>query len=181
MPVRHRPRRRPAVHVPSAGHAPGGLPPALDPAAPLPQRIALPGPTGETNTYLVEPRGAVYCVAASEAGARAQWAVARQTGNHAWFADTPAAQALPGWMPSSRQAGILADADVDHADFQAVLFEGMATLRALNQRIAQRAGPILAVHGLTSTIGAGAAYAPERLLAERSVSVNTPLPAATPA
>ena len=49
----------------------------------------------------------------------------------------------------------------------------MATLRALNQRIAQRAGPILAVHGLTSDAGRGAAYAPERLLAERSVSVNT--------
>ena len=47
-------------------------------------------------------------------------------------------------------------------------------LRALNQRIAQRAGPILAVHGLTSdALAAGAAYAPERLLAERSVSVNT--------
>ena len=97
------PGRRPAVHVPSAGHAPGGLPPALDPAAPLPQRIALPGPTGETNTYLVEPRGAVYCVAASEAGARAQWAVARQTGNHAWFADTPAAQALLSGLDAEQQ------------------------------------------------------------------------------
>ena len=84
------------------------------------------GPTGETNTYLVEPRGAVYCVAASEAGARAQWAVARQTGNHAWFADTPAAQALLSGLDAEQQgqAGILADADVDHADFQAVLFEG---------------------------------------------------------
>ena len=91
-------------------------------------------------------------MAASEAGARAQWAVARQTGNHAWFADTPAAQALLSGLDAEQQgqAGILADADVDHADFQAVLFEGMATLRALNQRIAQRAGPILAVHGLTS-------------------------------
>ena len=87
-----------------------------------------PVPTGETNTYLVEPRG-VYCVAASEAGARAQWAVARQTGNHAWFADTPAAQALLSGLDAEQQgqAGILADADVDHADFQAVLFEGMAT------------------------------------------------------
>ena len=71
----------------------------------------------------------VYCVAASEAGARAQWAVARQTGNHAWFADTPAAQALLSGLDAEQQgqAGILADADVDHADFQAVLFEGMAT------------------------------------------------------
>ena len=106
----------------------GGLPPALDPAAPLPQRIALPGPTGETNTYLVEPRGAVLRGGQRGRRARAR-AVARQTGNHAWFADTPAAQALLSGLDAEQQgqAGILADADVDHADFQAVLFEGMAT------------------------------------------------------
>ena len=80
-------------------------------------------------TPIWSSRAALYCVAASEAGARAQWAVARQTGNHAWFADTPAAQALLSGLDAEQQgqAGILADADVDHADFQAVLFEGMAT------------------------------------------------------
>ena len=159
------------------GTRPEGLPPALDAAAPLPQRIALPGPTGETNTYLVEPRGAVYCVAATEAGARAQWAAARLTGNHAWFADTPAAQALLATLDAEQQgqAGILADDEVDQADYQAVLFEGDGdALRALNQRIAQRPGAILAVHGLTSdALAAGVSYAPERLLTERSISVNT--------
>ncbi|WP_373743559.1 trifunctional transcriptional regulator/proline dehydrogenase/L-glutamate gamma-semialdehyde dehydrogenase [Achromobacter insuavis] len=159
------------------GTRPEGLPPALDAAAPLPQRIALPGPTGETNTYLVEPRGAVYCVAATEAGARAQWSAARLTGNHAWFADTPAAQALLATLDAEQQgqAGILADAEVDQADYQAVLFEGDGdALRALNQRIAQRPGAILAVHGLTSdALAAGVSYVPERLLTERSISVNT--------
>ncbi|NMU89295.1 trifunctional transcriptional regulator/proline dehydrogenase/L-glutamate gamma-semialdehyde dehydrogenase [Achromobacter ruhlandii] len=159
------------------GTRPEGLPPALDAAAPLPQRIALPGPTGETNTYMVEPRGAVYCVAATEAGARAQWSAARLTGNHAWFADTPAAHALLATLDAEQQgqAGILADAEVDQADYHAVLFEGDGdTLRALNQRIAQRPGAILAVHGLTSdALAAGAAYVPERLLTERSISVNT--------
>ncbi len=160
-----------------SGTRPAGLPPALDAAAPLPQRIALPGPTGETNTYMVEPRGAVYCVAATEAGARAQWSVARLTGNHAWFADTPAAQALLATLDAEQQgqAGILADTDVDDADYQAVLFEGDGdALKALNQRIARRPGAILAVHGLTSdALAAGASYVPERLLTERSVSVNT--------
>jgi RHH-type proline utilization regulon transcriptional repressor/proline dehydrogenase/delta 1-pyrroline-5-carboxylate dehydrogenase len=159
------------------GTRPAGLPPALDAAAPLPQRIVLPGPTGETNTYMVEPRGAVYCVAATEAGARAQWSVARLTGNHAWFADTPAAQALLATLDAEQQgqAGILADDEVDQADYQAVLFEGDGdALQALNQRIAQRPGAILAVHGLTSdALAAGAAYVPERLLTERSISVNT--------
>lgn len=156
---------------------PDGLPPALDAAAPLPQRIALPGPTGETNTYLVEPRGAVYCVAATDAGARAQWAVARRTGNHAWFADTPAAQALLATLDAEQQgqAGILSDEEVDGADYQAVLFEGDGdALQALNQRIAQRPGAILSVQGLTSdALAAGAGYVPDRLVTERSVSVNT--------
>jgi RHH-type proline utilization regulon transcriptional repressor/proline dehydrogenase/delta 1-pyrroline-5-carboxylate dehydrogenase len=159
------------------GTRPAGLPPALDAAAPLPQRMALPGPTGETNTYMVEPRGAVYCVAATEAGARAQWSVARLTGNHAWFADTPAAQALLATLDAEQQgqAGILADDEVDQADYQAVLFEGDGdALQALNQRIAQRPGAILSVHGLTSdALAAGAGYVPERLLTERSISVNT--------
>ncbi|WP_332608691.1 trifunctional transcriptional regulator/proline dehydrogenase/L-glutamate gamma-semialdehyde dehydrogenase [Achromobacter sp. ESBL13] len=159
------------------GTRPAGLPPSLDAAAPLPQRIALPGPTGETNTYMVEPRGAVYCVAATEAGARAQWSVARLTGNHAWFADTPAAQALLATLDAEQQgqAGILADDEVDQADYQAVLFEGDGdALQALNQRIAQRPGAILSVHGLTSdALAAGASYVPERLLTERSISVNT--------
>ena len=61
------------------------------------------------------------------------------------------------------------------ADYHAVLFEGDGdALQALNQRIAQRPGAILAVHGLTpDAVAAGAAYVPERLLTERSISVNT--------
>ncbi|KAK51098.1 trifunctional transcriptional regulator/proline dehydrogenase/L-glutamate gamma-semialdehyde dehydrogenase [Bordetella bronchiseptica] len=156
---------------------PAGLPPALDPAAPMPQALALPGPTGETNTYRVEPRGAVYCVAATEAGARAQWAVVSQTGNHAWFADTPAARAWIDGLDASlrEQAALLEDSELDEADFQAVLFEGDGdALRALNMRIAQRPGPLVSVHGLSAdALAAGASYAPDRLLAERSISVNT--------
>lgn len=49
-----------------------------------------------------------------------------------------------------------------------MLFEGDGdALRTLNQRIAQRPGAILAVHGLTSdALASGAAYVPERLLTE---------------
>ena len=72
----------------------------------LPQRIALPGPTGETNTYLVEPRGAVYCVAASEA-ARAR--NGRWPGRPATMPGSPIRRpprrCCPGWMPSSRAGG----------------------------------------------------------------------------
>ncbi|KAJ8138899.1 hypothetical protein OY671_007888, partial [Metschnikowia pulcherrima] len=161
----------------SSGTRPEGSPPASDAAAPSPQRIASPGPTGETNTYSVEPRGAVYCVAATEAGARAQWSAARSTGNHGWFADTPAAQASSATSDAEQQgqAGISADAEVDQADYQAVSFEGDGDAsRASNQRIAQRPGAISAVHGSTSDASAaGVSYVPERLLTERSISVNT--------
>ncbi|CFN10367.1 bifunctional proline oxidoreductase/transcriptional repressor [Bordetella pertussis] len=143
----------------------------------MPQALALPGPTGETNTYRVEPRGAVYCVAATEAGARAQWAVVSQTGNHAWFADTPAARAWIDGLDARlrEQAALLEDSEFDEADFQAVLFEGDGdALRALNMRIVQRPGPLVSVHGLSAdALAAGASYAPDRLLAERSISVNT--------
>ncbi|CFW50074.1 bifunctional proline oxidoreductase/transcriptional repressor [Bordetella pertussis] len=41
-------------------------------------------------------------------------------------------------------------------------------------RIAQRPGPLVSVHGLSAdALAAGASYAPDRLLAERSISVNT--------
>ena len=98
------PGRRPAVHVPSAGHAPGGLPPALDPAAPLPQRIALPGPTGETNTYLVEPRACAWRPARPARARNGRW-----PGRPATMPGSPIRRpprrCCPGWMPSSRAGG----------------------------------------------------------------------------
>lgn len=157
---------------------PGGLPPALEGAGDVPISLALPGPTCETNTYRVEPRGAVYCVAATPLGARAQWAAVRGTGNLAWFADTPAARDLLATLDAAAldgQAALLDESEIDAADFQAVLFEGDGdALRTLNQRIARREGPILAVHGLSpDEVAAGASYAPERLLNERAISINT--------
>jgi RHH-type proline utilization regulon transcriptional repressor/proline dehydrogenase/delta 1-pyrroline-5-carboxylate dehydrogenase len=152
---------------------PAGLPPGVDGAGPLPRVMTLPGPTGEQNTYCLQARGAVLCVAATEAGARTQYAAAQATGNAALFMDTPAARA---WHAAAgAQVSFLADAEVDDATFHGVLFEGDGdALRAWNERIAAREGPILGVQGLTSDdLAAGAAYALEQLLAERSVSVNT--------
>ncbi|WP_028355835.1 trifunctional transcriptional regulator/proline dehydrogenase/L-glutamate gamma-semialdehyde dehydrogenase [Bordetella petrii] len=155
---------------------PAGLPPGVDGAGPLPRTFTLPGPTGEQNTYRLQPRGAVLCVAATEAGARAQWAAAQATGNRALFLDTPAARAWQAGVGGAA-AGVelLADDAVDEAVFHGVLFEGDGdALRAWNQRIAARGGPILAVQGLTpDALAAGAAYALEQLVAERSISVNT--------
>ncbi len=45
----------------------------------------LTGPTGERNTYTLGARGTVLCVAATESGARAQFAAVLATGNRALF------------------------------------------------------------------------------------------------
>jgi len=141
--------------------------------------VTLAGPTGERNTYCVEPRGTVLCIAATEQGAKAQWMVTQATGNRVLWQDTPAARAWIAGLPAAErgtQAVIASDAIDQHDDIDAVLFEGDGdALRALNQRISRRAGPILPVLGLTSDdIASGrACYAPERLVLERSVSINT--------
>jgi len=156
---------------------PAGLPPAADGTGPLPRVLTLPGPTGEQNTYRLQPRGAVLCVAATPAGARAQWEAVRRTGNLALFAESDAAR---GWVESlsgdeRSHAQLVSDAEIDALAFGAVLFEGDAdALRSLNRRIAERPGPIVSVQGLPpDALAMGEAYELERLLDERSVSVNT--------
>lgn len=155
---------------------PEGLPAVIQNAGPA-LSVILPGPTGELNTWSLAPRGTVLCVAATEAGARAQWAAVQASGNRARFVDGDAARAVIASLPADAKsrADTVAEAQIDEADFQAVLFEGDGdALLALNRRVAARAGAIVSVQGLTSAaLAGGAGYAVERLYAERSVSVNT--------
>ncbi len=156
---------------------PANLPAWTEGANALPITLTLPGPTGELNTYRLQARGTVLCVAATESGAQAQWVAAQTTGNAVVFLDTPAARAFQAASKEAKTAGVafVSDADVDSAAFEAVLFEGDGdALGALNRRIAERPGAILSVQGLTSdALLAEHSYALDRLLTERSVSVNT--------
>jgi len=138
----------------------------------------LPGPTGERNTYRLVPRGTVLCMPATAAGAQAQWAALRMTGNRALWADAPLARDFVASLPADEQGmhAFVPQAEVLSAAFDAVLFEGDAdALRQLNRQLAQREGPILPLQGLLPEgIAHGRArYAPERLVLERSVSINT--------
>jgi RHH-type proline utilization regulon transcriptional repressor/proline dehydrogenase/delta 1-pyrroline-5-carboxylate dehydrogenase len=56
-----------------------------------------------------------------------------------------------------------------------VLFEGDSdALRLLGGRVAARPGPIVSVQGLSAdAVAQGQSYVLDRLLAERSISVNT--------
>ena len=140
--------------------------------------VVLAGPTGELNTYRLSARGRVLGIAATQAGAQAQWQAAQSTGNALLLLDTPEARAwlkAQGKQAKGVSVTLLADGDVDGADFEAVLFEGDSdALRVWNRRMAARPGAIVSVQGLSSdAVASGAGYATERLYVEKSLSINT--------
>ncbi|RCW74515.1 trifunctional transcriptional regulator/proline dehydrogenase/L-glutamate gamma-semialdehyde dehydrogenase [Pseudorhodoferax soli] len=148
------------------------------PALRLGEPTVLPGPTGERNLYSLAPRGTVLCVAATAAGARAQWEAVRATGNRALWTDTPAAQAHVAQLSEADRglARVAGEAQALAGEVHAALFEGDPdALRALNRELAARNGPIVSVQGLASDeIASGRGrYALERLVVERAVSTNT--------
>lgn len=155
------------------GKRPAGLPKGFEDFEP----VALPGPTGENNTYWLAPRGSVLCIANTSIGAQAQWVATQTTGNKAIFVDSPAVQSWYGEKTSEKagNASIIAANRIDDTMFESVLFEGDGDdLRELNVRIASRPGAILSVQGLTTeALVSGEVFMTDRLLTERSLSVNT--------
>jgi RHH-type proline utilization regulon transcriptional repressor/proline dehydrogenase/delta 1-pyrroline-5-carboxylate dehydrogenase len=124
----------------------------------------LPGPTGESNTWRLRPRGVVACLGPTQADIDAQRFAARDSGNHAVMPINEvtrlnAATHLAGWcrvaedpLAESIDAVLVAQADA-----------------ALRQSIAARGGPILPV---ITPDGEGR-YPVWRLLKEQSISINT--------
>jgi RHH-type proline utilization regulon transcriptional repressor/proline dehydrogenase/delta 1-pyrroline-5-carboxylate dehydrogenase len=123
----------------------------------------LPGPVGESNRYLVEPRGRILCVPVTEEGAWRQVAAALATGN-AVRVVAPAAFRLP--------PGLVERVDsVEAEDCAAVLAEAEGeALVALCRAVAVPDGPIRPVLALRPGDDAGAL---DFLVAERCISTNT--------
>jgi RHH-type proline utilization regulon transcriptional repressor/proline dehydrogenase/delta 1-pyrroline-5-carboxylate dehydrogenase len=143
--------------------------------SPLGRWHGLPGPTGEANLYAILPREAVLCLAAQGAAGDAdrllQLAAVLAAGSHAiWPAE---AAALRERLPTDVRERITLAGDWSnaHTAFDAVLHHGDAASRqAVAESLAERAGPIVGVTGLAS----GDARIPlERLVIERSLSINT--------
>ena len=138
----------------------------------------LSGPTGERNTYTLGARGTVLCVASTASGARAQFAAVLATGNRALF-DGAAGEQLVASLPASLKSYASVQQERASTTFDAVLFEGDSDeLLSLVKEVAKRPGPIVSVQGVAAgrspTLDSGDEdYALERLLTERSVSVNT--------
>ncbi|CAB3760556.1 trifunctional transcriptional regulator/proline dehydrogenase/L-glutamate gamma-semialdehyde dehydrogenase [Paraburkholderia solisilvae] len=133
------------------------------------------GPTGERNTYSLGARGTVLCVASTAGGARVQLAAVLATDNHALF-EGAAGEQLVASLPASLKRRASVKKNGDASPFDAVLFEGDSDeLLALTKEVAKRPGPIVSVQGVAARAleNGDEDYALERLLTERSVSVNT--------
>ncbi len=131
----------------------------------------LPGPTGERNTYTLLPREAVLCVAADPVDWLRQLAAILAVGSLAVVQENPAIEAVLRGLPAAVQSRVRVVGSTDEAAFDAVLHHGDSDhLRAICEGLARRAGPIVGVQGLPH---GGEGLALERLLIERSLSVNT--------
>jgi len=132
----------------------------------------LDGPTGERNAYRLSARDEVLCLAGEDADLLCQLAAVLAVGSRPAWSDTPAARDLAARLPATVRDAIAwrADASLD-GDFTAVLHHGDSDqLRALSERLAERAGPIVQLQGLAP---GESGIVLERLLIERSLSVNT--------
>jgi RHH-type proline utilization regulon transcriptional repressor/proline dehydrogenase/delta 1-pyrroline-5-carboxylate dehydrogenase len=145
-------------------------------ASPSGLAVTLPGPTGERNTYSLLPRERVLCLAQQEADLLTQLAAVLAVGAQALWPDTTANKGLLSRLPQAVQSRVrLAanwqDAQAADAAFDAVLHHGDSDqLRTVCEQVAQRHGPIVGVQGLAH---GEPNVALERLLIERSLSVNT--------
>jgi RHH-type proline utilization regulon transcriptional repressor/proline dehydrogenase/delta 1-pyrroline-5-carboxylate dehydrogenase len=133
----------------------------------------LPGPVGERNTYVIQPRGTVACLAQTETGLLLQIGAALATGNKALVQ----AKKLMAGLPSALKGWVFAAEDWTRAGpVAAVLFEGDSdALKSVNQQAADLAGPIVPVYGVDRVALATGVedYPLEWLVAERSISTNT--------
>ena len=149
---------------------------AMGQLSPLGLEQVLDGPVGETNVYLLHPRGRVGAIAETETGALIQIGAILATGNIA----VVEAGSIFGKVPAALRTALGGHLDVvpnldAEKDLRAVLFEGARDkLMAFNQRIAARPGAIIVVQARTAEeLAGGKSYNLPLLLEERSVSTNT--------
>jgi RHH-type transcriptional regulator, proline utilization regulon repressor / proline dehydrogenase / delta 1-pyrroline-5-carboxylate dehydrogenase len=140
-----------------------GAPPPLP--ADVNAGVTLSGPTGETNTLYLRPRGRVACIADTESALTEQARAATVTGNVALFA----ASALSNRVRKSIGERCELVPDPLAAEPDAVLFAGTdAAAQELRRKLA--ALP----RGIVPLVVAGASgYDASRLVCERTITINT--------
>jgi RHH-type proline utilization regulon transcriptional repressor/proline dehydrogenase/delta 1-pyrroline-5-carboxylate dehydrogenase len=128
--------------------------------------IALPGPTGETNTLSFAARGRVACLATNEADLRGQIEVALRTGNLALLSRSPMAERIApvfgrGCEVVSDPLGAMPDAVLIEAEGESA--------REARLRLAETRGPIVPV----VVADARRHYDASRLVLEHTLTINT--------
>lgn len=133
----------------------------------------LPGPTGERNTFTLLPRERVVCLADNEQDALVQLAAVTAVGSRALWQDDELHRALAKKLPTAVQSRIdfAVEPLAQHNEFEAVIYHGDADqLRTVCETVAAREGAIVSVQGFAR---GETNLLLERLLIERSLSVNT--------
>jgi RHH-type proline utilization regulon transcriptional repressor/proline dehydrogenase/delta 1-pyrroline-5-carboxylate dehydrogenase len=135
--------------------------------------VALPGPTGERNSYSALPRRLVLCVATDDRDLMSQLATVLSVGAGAAWPLSDRTSRLLRMLPDEVARAIVTvkpDVAARDVDFDAALFHGSSDeCRALLRRLAEREGPLVTLHAFNT----GEEVPVERLLIERVVSVNT--------
>jgi len=137
------------------------------------RRRVLDGPTGERNVYSLRARDAVLCLAAEEGDRLCQLAAVLTVGARALWPADPPHRALHAQLPGLVRAAIdfTDDWRATQALFDAVIHHGSpAQLRSVALALGTRPGPVVGVQGLSP---GDTGIVLERLLVERSLSVNT--------
>ncbi len=133
--------------------------------------LELPGPTGERNVYSLAARSAVLCLANHDADRLVQLAAVLAVGGRAVWPEQ--ARALLNQLPTAvqQQVTVVNDWAASSVHFDSVLLHGtVEALASVQQTLALRDGPVVSVERLAP----GETGVPlERLVVERSVSINT--------
>ena len=141
--------------------------------SPLGMTRLLPGPTGERNTWSLQARDCVLCLADDEGDLLIQFAAVLAAGSRAaWPADGVGAEVLRR-LPDALRARIepLADWRDEAAHCEIALYHGgTGRLREVCRSLAARKGPIVPV---VAHARGDVAVALDRLLVERTLSINT--------
>jgi RHH-type proline utilization regulon transcriptional repressor/proline dehydrogenase/delta 1-pyrroline-5-carboxylate dehydrogenase len=128
--------------------------------------VALPGPTGETNTLSLVPRGRIACLGPAASDLRAQVGSAHLAGNVALLERSPAAEQLA--VECGTRCQLVADALVAQPDAALVAAEG-ETAHRVRRALADSDGPIVPVVVADSE----GRYDAARLVHERTLTINT--------
>ncbi|WP_158367582.1 trifunctional transcriptional regulator/proline dehydrogenase/L-glutamate gamma-semialdehyde dehydrogenase [Candidatus Williamhamiltonella defendens] len=139
------------------------------------QAFLLAGPTGESNTYQLCPREKVLCLSDDEKDAYIQLAAVLVVGSQVIWPKKNLQIQLFASLPPLVQKRISFAENNDWSSnnlfFDAVIYHGdHATLSVVCQQLAKRSGPIVSVQGLHK---GDKQIQLERLIIERSVSINT--------